>query len=138
MKAWRFYGFGDMRLDDVPTPERRHRHVLAQVLCVQPSVTEAQLAAGIPTLAFERIKKRLETEVSVQLFGHEFCVRIIEVGEGVTRVGLAIVSPPEPNSRAKLVRCVCPVNSICAEGGQSSVFSCRGVFLSTPYCRRLR
>src|SRR3954453_387308 len=85
MKAWRFYGFGDMRLDDVPTPELRPRHVLAQVLCVQPSVTEAQLAAGIPTLAYERIKRRLETEAPVQLFGHEFCVRIIEVGPGVTR-----------------------------------------------------
>lgn len=86
MKAWRFYGFGDMRLDDVPTPEVRRGHVLAQVLCVQPSVTEAQLAAGIPTLAFERIKKRLETEAPVQLFGHEFCVRVLEVGDGVTRV----------------------------------------------------
>src|SRR5918993_2646204 len=86
MKAWRFYGFGDMRLDDVPTPEVRPRHVLVQVLCVQPSVTEAQLAAGIPTLAFERIKKRIETEAPVQLFGHEFCVRVLEVGEGVTRV----------------------------------------------------
>jgi threonine dehydrogenase-like Zn-dependent dehydrogenase len=138
MKAWRFYGFGDMRLDDVPTPELRPRHVLAQVLCVQPSVTEAQLAAGIPTLAFERIKKRLETEAPVQLFGHEFCVRIIEVGEGVTRIRPGDVSPPEPNCRAKLVRSVCPVNSICAEGGRSSVFSCRAVFLSTPYCRRLR
>src|SRR4051795_4823311 len=86
MKAWGFYGFGDMRLDDVPTPELRPRHVLAQVLCVQPSVTEARLAAGIPTLAFERIKKRLETEAPVQLFGHEFCVRVLEVGELVTRV----------------------------------------------------
>src|SRR5918993_3470804 len=85
MKAWRFYGFGDMRLDDVPTPAVRPGHVLAQVLCVQPSVTEAQLAAGIRTLAFERIKKRLETEAPVQLFGHEFCVRVLEVGEGVTR-----------------------------------------------------
>jgi threonine dehydrogenase-like Zn-dependent dehydrogenase len=86
MKAWRFYGFGDMRLDEVPTPKLRPRHVLAQVLCVQPSVTEAQLAAGIPTLAFEHIKKRLETEAPVQLFGHEFCARILEVSEGVTRV----------------------------------------------------
>lgn len=86
MKAWRFYGFGDMRLDEVPTPEIRPRHVLAEVLCVQPSVTEAQLAAGIPTLAFERIKRRLETEAPIQLFGHEFCVRVLEVGEGVTRV----------------------------------------------------
>src|ERR1700719_2433848 len=85
MKAWRFSGFGDMRLDDVPEPVCRPGHVLAQPLCVQPSVTEAQLAFGIRTLAYERIKKRLETEAPVQLFGHEFCARIVEVGEGVTR-----------------------------------------------------
>ena len=85
MKAWRFYGFGDLRLDEIPTPELRPGHVLVRVLCVQPSVTEAQLAAGIRTLAFDRIKKRLETEAPVQLFGHEFCVRIMEVGQGVTR-----------------------------------------------------
>lgn len=138
MKAWGFYGFGDMRLDDVPTPELRPRHVLAQVLCVQPSVTEARLAAGIPTLAFERIKKRLDTEAPVRLFGHEFCVRILEVGEGVTRVRPGDRVAARAKLPAKLVRSVCPVNSIFAEGGQSSVFSCRAVFLSTPYCRRLR
>lgn len=85
MKAWRFYGFSDMRLDDIPVPALRPGHVLAQMLCVQPSVTEAQLAFGIPTLAFERIKKRLETEAPVQLFGHEYCARVVEIGEGVTR-----------------------------------------------------
>ncbi len=85
MKAWRFYGFGDMRMDEIPTPDLRPGHVLAQILCVQPSVTEAQLAFGIPTLAFERIKKRLETEAPVQLFGHEYCARIVETGPGVTR-----------------------------------------------------
>ena len=53
MKAWRFYGFGDMRLDDVPEPVCRPGHVVAEPLCVQPSVTEAQLAFGIPTLAYE-------------------------------------------------------------------------------------
>src|SRR5947209_18603166 len=85
MKAWRFYGFGDMRLDEIPVPELRPRHVLAEILCIQPSVTEAQLAAGIRTLAYDRIKKRLETEAPVQLFGHEFCARIVETGDGVTR-----------------------------------------------------
>ena len=83
MRAWRFYGFGDMRLDEVPVPQCRPQHVLVEPLCVQPSVTEAQLAFGIPTLAFDRIRHRLETEAPVQLFGHEFCARIIEVGEGV-------------------------------------------------------
>ena len=73
MKAWRFYDFGDMRLDDVPEPICRPGHVIVQPLCVQPSVTEAQLAFGIPTLAYQSIKSRLETEAPVQLFGHEFC-----------------------------------------------------------------
>src|SRR5262245_2815195 len=85
MKAWRFHGFGDMRLDDVPEPRCRPGHVLVEPICVQPSVTEAQLAHGIPTLAFDRIKRRLETEAPVQLFGHEFCARVIEVGPGVER-----------------------------------------------------
>ena len=86
MKAWRFHAFNDMRLDDVPEPACRPGHVVVEPLCVQPSVTEAQLALGIRTLAYESIKKRLETEAPVQLFGHEFCARVIEVGEGVTRV----------------------------------------------------
>src|SRR5713101_9535095 len=85
MKAWRFYGFNDLRLDDVPDPVCRTGHVLVKPLCVQPSVTEAQLAQGIPTLAFDRIKRRLESEAPVQLFGHEFCARIVETGPGVTR-----------------------------------------------------
>ncbi len=85
MKAWRFYHFGDMRLDDVPEPVCGPGHVLVEPLCVQPSVTEAQLAQGIPTLAYDRIKRRLETEAPIQLFGHEFCARVLETGPGVTR-----------------------------------------------------
>jgi threonine dehydrogenase-like Zn-dependent dehydrogenase len=85
MKAWRFYGFNDMRLDNVPVPECLPGHVLVEPLCVQPSVTEAQLALGIPTLAFDRIKRRLETEAPVQLFGHEFCARVLETGRDVSR-----------------------------------------------------
>ncbi len=84
MKAWRFYGFGDMRLDDIPPPVCRAAHVVVQPLCVQPSVTEAQLAFGIATLAYDRVKRRLETEAPLQLFGHEFCARIVEIGAGVT------------------------------------------------------
>jgi threonine dehydrogenase-like Zn-dependent dehydrogenase len=84
MKAWRFHGFNDMRLDDVPEPVCTPGHVLVEPLCVQPSVTEAQLAQGIPTLAFDRVKRRLETEAPIQLFGHEFCARVLEIGRGVS------------------------------------------------------
>src|ERR1700748_2828572 len=86
MRAWRFYGFGDLRLDEVPEPVCRPGHVIVEPLYVQPSVTEAQLAFGIRTLAYEKIKRRLETEAPVQLFGHEFCARVVEIGPGVTRV----------------------------------------------------
>jgi hypothetical protein len=37
MRAWRFYGFGDFRLDEVPVPALKPRHVLVEPLCVQPS-----------------------------------------------------------------------------------------------------
>lgn len=111
MRAWRFYGFGDMRLDDVPVPAIPPRHVLVEPLVVQPSVTEAQLAFGIPTLAYDRVKRRLETEAPIQLFGHEFCCRIVEVGEGVKhfRPGDRIAA------RAKLPCEHCPQ----CENGQS-------------------
>ena len=105
MRAWRFHAFGDLRLDDVPEPVCGPGHVLVEPLCVQPSVTEAQLAQGIPTLAYDRVKRRLETEPPVQLFGHEFCARIIEVGPGVTRfrVGERVAA------RAKLPCGACPL-----------------------------
>src|SRR6476646_10547090 len=83
MKAWRFHAFGDMRLDDVPEPVCGPQHVIVEPICVQPSVTEAQLAFGIPTLAYDRVKRRLETEAPVQLFGHEFCARVLATGPGV-------------------------------------------------------
>ncbi len=105
MRAWRFYGFGDMRLEEAPPPELRAGHVLVEPLVVQPSVTEAQLAFGIPTLAYDRVKRRLETEAPVQLFGHEFCARILEVGPGVSRfrVGQRVAA------RAKLPCGHCPL-----------------------------
>src|SRR3954465_12952472 len=104
MKAWRFYAFGDMRLDEVPEPALRPGHVLVEPLCVQPRVTEAQLAQGIPTLAYDRIKRRLETEAPIQLFGHEFCARVLETGSGVSRVKVG----DRVAARAKLPCGDCP------------------------------
>jgi threonine dehydrogenase-like Zn-dependent dehydrogenase len=117
MKAWRFHNFNDMRLDDIPPPACKSGHVLVEPLCVQPSVTEAQLAKGIPTLAFDRIKRRLEIEAPVQLFGHEFCARIVEVAPDVSHfhVGDRIAA------RAKLPCGDCPLcrserSNLCRRG----------------------
>jgi threonine dehydrogenase-like Zn-dependent dehydrogenase len=117
MKAWRFHAFGDLRLDDVAEPACGPGQVLVEPLCVQPSVTEAQLAQGIPTLAYERIKRRLETEAPVQLFGHEFCARIIAVGPGVTRFRAG----ERVAARAKLPCGSCPLcqserGNLCRKG----------------------
>ena len=117
MKAWRFYAFGDMRLDEIPEPVCRPNHVVVQPLVVQPSVTEAQLAFGIPTLAYDRVKQRLEREAPLQLFGHEFCARIVEVGPGVKgfQVGDRVAA------RAKLPCQSCPLcdsgrSTLCRKG----------------------
>jgi threonine dehydrogenase-like Zn-dependent dehydrogenase len=115
VKAWRFHGFGDMRLDEVPEPSCSPGHVVVEPLCVQPSVTEAQLAFGIPTLAYEAIKHRLETEAPVQLFGHEFCALVVEVAEGITRV--------RPGDRvAARAKLPCGSCALCLEGKD---FLCR-------------
>jgi threonine dehydrogenase-like Zn-dependent dehydrogenase len=117
MKAWRFYHFNDMRLEEVPEPICTPGQVLVEPLCVQPSVTEAQLARGIPTLAFDRVQRRLATEAPIQLFGHEFCARIVELGRGVNRfqVGDRVAA------RAKLPCGQCPLcrtqrSELCREG----------------------
>jgi len=117
MKAWRFHGFNDMRLDDVPVPNCAPGHVLVEPICVQPSVTEAQLAKGIPTLAFDRVKRRLETEAPIQLFGHEFCARILETGPGVSRFHKG----ERVAARAKLPCMACPLcrserSDLCRKG----------------------
>ena len=106
-----------MRLDEIPVPALRPGHLLVRILVVQPSVTEAQLAFGIPTLAFDRIKKRLETEAPIQLFGHEYCARVEAVGAGVTR----FQPGDRVAARAKLPCLECPLclsgrNHLCRKG----------------------
>ena len=136
MKAWRFHGFNDMRLDDVPDPAAARDTCWPSRSCVQPSVTEAQLAHGIPTLAYDRIKRRLETEAPVQLFGHEFCARVVEVGPGVTRFRPG----DRVAARAKLPCGDCPLcrserSHLCRKG-RSSASTFPAASPSWPLCPR--
>lgn len=84
MKAWRFYALGDMRLDEIPIPSPQPGWVLLKTRVVQPSVTEAIRSRGGPTLGADFIKKLIEEKAPVQLFGHEFCAEVVDLGEGVT------------------------------------------------------
>ncbi len=86
MKAWVHYGFNDIKLEEIPNPRIKPEHVIVKVKVVQPSITEVLLSRGIPTFpkVVEAVKKRFSQKTPVQLFGHEFCGEIVELGEGVT------------------------------------------------------
>ena len=119
---------GDMRLDEVPEPVCRPGHVIAEPLCVQPSVTEAQLAFGIPTLAYEAIKRRLETEAPVQLFGHEFCGpsasrRLAKAFTSGSRPGDRVANARGRNCPAAPARSALRARTTSAARDRSSAFS---------------
>jgi threonine dehydrogenase-like Zn-dependent dehydrogenase len=83
MKAWRMYGYGDMRLDDVPEPEPRRGWVKVRIRVVQPSITEVALFNGERTYAYELLERAL-ARAPVQLFGHEFSGEVVALGPEVT------------------------------------------------------
>ena len=80
MKAWRVYGIGDMRLDDVPIQKVKPGWALIKIRMVQVSITEVGLFQG----THGNVEKLLEEESPRQLFGHELCGDIIEAGEDVS------------------------------------------------------
>lgn len=84
MKAWRFYDFGDMRLDEVPDPEVKPGWVLCRVRRVQPSITDVQRALGIGTINSALLKEMLDKYAPVQLLGHEMSAEVVETGAGVS------------------------------------------------------
>ncbi len=84
MKAWRFYALGEMRLDEIPYPAPKPGWVTLRTRTVQPSVTEAIRAKGGDTAGIENIRRRIAEEAPIQLFGHELCADVVELGEGVT------------------------------------------------------
>lgn len=88
MKAWRMYGIGDMRLDDIPVPEVKAGWVLIKVRMLQPSITEVEHLHGHALGGGIDLKKTLEEKGPLQMFGHEFCGEVVEVGEGVSNVAV--------------------------------------------------
>ncbi|MBI1181123.1 MAG: zinc-binding dehydrogenase [Alphaproteobacteria bacterium] len=82
MKAWRTYGYGDMRLDEVPEPAPKPGWVKLRIRTVQPSITECLLLGGARTYGFALVEKALAGGPA-QLFGHEFSGEVVETGEGV-------------------------------------------------------
>ncbi|MFH1639094.1 MAG: alcohol dehydrogenase catalytic domain-containing protein [Chloroflexota bacterium] len=89
MKAWRWYAFGDMRLEEEPMPAAMPGWVVTRVKVAQASVTDAERAKGIHTGDIDLIRRLIQEKAPIKLFGHELCAEVVEVGEGVSgfRVG---------------------------------------------------
>jgi threonine dehydrogenase-like Zn-dependent dehydrogenase len=85
MRAWRFYEFNDMRLDEVPDPVPGPGEVLLKVRVVEPSVTEAIVFSGVETEGSERVRKRMRGGPA-QMFGHEYSAEVVALGDGVERL----------------------------------------------------
>jgi threonine dehydrogenase-like Zn-dependent dehydrogenase len=88
MKAWLSYDFNDMRLEDIPMPRAEPGWVVCKVRILELSVTEVAEFHGLPVPSHENIKQMLKERAPLQLWGHEFCGDVVEVGEGVTNVKL--------------------------------------------------
>ena len=108
MRAWRFHGFGDMRLHELPDPECGPHDAVVRVRVVQPSVTEAVLAFGGETFGIEDVRAHLRHPPAA-LFGHEYCAEVVEVG--------AAVGDLRPGTRvADVASLPCLACALCREG----------------------
>ncbi len=108
MRAWRFHGFGDMRLHELPDPVCGDDGVVLRVRVVQPSVTEAVLAFGGETFGLDEVRAQLR-EPPAALFGHEYCAEVLEVGPSVAEL--------RPGDRvADVASLPCLSCALCREG----------------------
>ena len=127
MKAWLSYDFNDMRLEDVAQPHAEPGWVVCKVQNVELSVTEVAEFRGLPVPSHENIKRMLKEKAPLQLWGHEFCGEVVEVGAGVTNVKLG--------DRVFYHRGVpCGSCKYCSAGRQHLCRSCINVGEDTPGC----
>ncbi|MFH0846840.1 MAG: alcohol dehydrogenase catalytic domain-containing protein [Chloroflexota bacterium] len=89
MKAWRWYAFGDFRLEEEPMPVAKPGWLLLKMRVAQASVTDAERAMGIHTGDIELIRRLIEQNAPIKMFGHELCAEVVGLGQGVKdfRVG---------------------------------------------------
>lgn len=94
MQAIVCHDFEEARLEDVSEPEPEGSEVKIAVDRVQLSVTECALYGGEEIAHYEEVKARL-SDGPAQLFGHEFCGRVVEFGEHVSafEVGDRVYAP---------------------------------------------
>ncbi len=82
------HGIGDLRLDEVPYPEAKPGWVVLRVRVLQPSITEVQQLQGKAVGVARDFESMIKEQGPLQLFGHEFCGEVVEIGEGVENIKL--------------------------------------------------
>lgn len=94
MQAVVCHDYNESSIQEVSRPEPAPGEVLVEVLRVQLSVTECNLYRGEQLTHGEAVSSRLHPD-GTRLFGHEFCGRVAELGEGVTdfTVGDRVYAP---------------------------------------------
>lgn len=91
--------FGRSTVREVETPEPGPREALIKVARVQLSVTECLLFRGAEVAHYDDIERRIrESDGGARLFGHEFCGRVVTVGDDVNEYtdGDRVYAPGKP------------------------------------------
>lgn len=91
--------FGVAEVRDIETPVPEPGEVLVEVARVQLSVTECLLYRGAEVAHYDEIEHRIrESDDGAQLFGHEFCGRVVETANDVDEFtdGDRVYAPGKP------------------------------------------
>lgn len=119
MRALRFYGKGDLRLEDVEEPSVSPGHVKIKVEWCGICGTDLHEYVGGPILIPDQEHPHPLTGESLPVtMGHEFTGRVVEVGEGAT--GFSVDAPVivEPNIRDnECHQCRTGAYNLCPNGG---------------------
>lgn len=81
------HDFGESTVESVPEPTMGPEDLLIDIRRVQLSVTECNLYYGNEIAHYEQVHDRLASGPA-QLFGHEFCATVRDVGDDVTEFDL--------------------------------------------------
>jgi threonine dehydrogenase-like Zn-dependent dehydrogenase len=136
MKAWRFHGINDMRLDVVPDAKVQPGGVVVKVTVTQPSVTEVIRARGEETVGADYVRQAISERAPVQLLGHEFAGTVVAVGEGVTtlKVGDRVASGRSRMPCYRCELCLSGQSDFCRKGPSvgRQIPGCFAEYVSAP------
>lgn len=105
MKAARWYGAKDIRVEDVPEPETKAGFVKVKVACAGICGSDLHEYLAGPIFIPITEEHPLSQDKAPITMGHEYCGEVTEIGEGVTNVAVGdrvAIEPVyfDPNSKA--------------------------------------